>query len=265
MQKKLPLLLLLAVLAGLAFYFLSKNQALDETGQVQDQEEAKELVTDCPYDREVCTYMAAQAKAMSQGVIVTTTIQMPDQTKNVSEMKMDGVGNFEVASYVGDKLQSSMIVFEKQTYIKDLTDGSWYTLPSFVDNAADSPDEAVSELQATYQEPSADFKMTKVGTEACGDLTCDKYEMSQAGEVEGQLYVWIDTKERLARQMETKTAQGSSMMIYRYEKVKITKPEPIKEMPGLGAGAGSSAPSGAGQMPSQEELEQMMQEYSLDR
>jgi hypothetical protein len=61
--------------------------------------------------------------------------------------------------------------------------------------------------------------------------------------------------------METKTAQGSSMMLYRYETVKITKPEPIKEMPGLG----SSAPSGAGQMPSQEELEKMMQEYSLDR
>ena len=261
MQKKLPLLLLLAVLAGLSFYFLSKNQALDEASEDQGQQVAEELLTDCPYEREVCAYMVAQAKAMSQGVIVTTTIQMPDQTKNVSEMKLDGSGNFEVASYVGDKLQSSMIVFEKQTYIKDLTDGSWYTLPSFVDNAADSPDEAVMELQATYQEPSADFKMTKVGTEACGDLTCDKYEMSQAGEVEGQLYIWIDTKERLARQMETKTAQGSSMMLYRYETVKITKPETIKEMPG----AGSSAPSGVGQMPSQEELEKMMQEYSLDR
>lgn len=265
MQKKLPLLLLLAVLAGLSFYFLSKNQALDEVGEVQDKQVAEESLADCPYERDVCSYMAAQAKAMSQGVTVTTTSQMLGQSTSVSEMKMDGSGNFEVSSYVGDKLQSSMLVFEKQTYIKDLADGAWYTLPSFVDNAADSPDEAVAELQATYQEPAADFKMTKLGTEACGALTCDKYEMSQASETEGQLYIWIDTKEHLARQMEIKTAQGSSMMVYQYGAVNISKPAPIKEMPGLGAGAGSSAPSGGGQMPSQEELEQMMQEYSLDR
>lgn len=265
MQKKLPLLLLLAVLAGLSFYFLSKNQASDETGEIQEKQVAEEILADCPYERDVCSYMAAQAKAMSQGVTVTTTSQMPNQSTSVSEMKMDGSGNFEVNSYVGDKLQSSMLVFEKQTYIKDLADGAWYTLPSFVDNAADSPDEAVAELQATYQEPTADFKMTKLGTEACGALTCDKYEMSQASEAEGQLYIWIDTKEHLARQMEIKTAQGSSMMVYQYGAVNISKPAPIKEMPGLGAGAGSSAPSGGGQMPSQEELEQMMQEYSLDR
>lgn len=263
MQKKLPLLLLLAVLASLAFYFLSKNRALEETGEIQEKQVVEESLADCPYERDVCSYMAAQAKAMNQGVTVTTTSQMPDQSTSVSEMKMDGSGNFEVSSYVGDKLQSSMLVFEKQTYIKDLTDGSWYTLPSFVDNAADSPDEAVAELQATYKEPTADFKMTKLGTEACGALTCDKYEMSQTSEAEGQLYIWIDTKERLARQMEIKTAQGSSMIVYQYGAVNISKPEPIKEMPGLGAG--SSAPSGGGQMPSQEELEQMMQEYSLDR
>lgn len=265
MQKKLPLLLLLAVLASLAFYFLSKNQALDETGEIQEKQVVEESLADCPYERDVCSYMAAQAKAMSQGVTVTTTSQMSGQSTNVSEMKMDGSGNFEVSSYDGDKLQSSMLVFEKQTYIKDLADGAWYTLPSFVDNAADSPDEAVAELQATYKEPTADFKMTKLGTEACGALTCDKYEMSQASETEGQLYIWIDTKEHLARQMEIKTDQGSSMMVYQYGAVNISKPEPIKEMPGLGAGAGSSAPSGGGQMPSQEELEQMMQEYSLDR
>lgn len=263
MQKKLPLLLLLVVLAGLSFYFLSKNQASDEAGKDQGKQVAEESLVNCPYERDVCSYMAAQAKAMSQGVTVTTTSQMPNQSTSVSEMKMDGSGNFEVSSYVGDKLQSSMLVFEKQTYIKDLADGAWYTLPSFVDNAADSPDEAVAELQATYQEPAADFKMTKLGTEACGTLTCDKYEMSQASEAEGQLYIWIDTKERLARQMEIKTAQGSSMMVYQYGAVNIGKPAPIKEMPGLGAG--SSAPSGGGQMPSQEELEQMMQEYSLDR
>lgn len=261
MQKKLPLLLLLVVLAGLSFYFLSKNQASDEAGKDQGKQVAEESLVNCPYERDVCSYMAAQAKAMSQGVTVTTTSQMPNQSTSVSEMKMDGSGNFEVSSYVGDKLQSSMLVFEKQTYIKDLTDGAWYTLPSFVDNAADSPDEAVAELQATYKEPTADFKMTKLGTEACGALTCDKYEMSQASETEGQLYIWIDTKEHLARQMEIKTAQGSSMMVYQYGAVNIGKPAPIKEMPG----AGSSAPSSAGQMPSQEELEQMMQEYSLDR
>ncbi len=270
MQKKLPLILLVVaviVLAGGAYFFLQKKQP--QMAEYKEQKAAvQEMLANCKYDKDFCAYMAAQAKSMSSGVIITTSSQIKNFGLSTSEMKIDGSENMEINSYKDGKPESSMIVFEKTTYIKD-TDGSWYSLNTLNPQDNEYSQGTMEEIKNTYSEENLDMQVKKVGSEACGNLTCDKFEMINViGEQSSTTYAWIDTKEHLARKMEFAFEGGSSTMEYKYESVKISKPSPIKEMPAVGAGIGApgsvSGSEGSEKMPTQEELEQMMKDYSLD-
>jgi hypothetical protein len=269
MQKKLPIILIIVAVFAIAggAYFSSQKKQSEMAGNNEQKAAVQEILSDCKYDKDFCAYMAAQAKSMSSGVIITTSSEVKNFGLSTSEMKIDGSENMEINSYKDGKLESSMIVFEKITYIKD-TDGSWYSLntPNPQDNEYNQG--TMEEIKNTYSEENLDMQVKKVATEACGNLICDKYEIINViGEQSSTMYTWIDTKEHLARKMEFTFEGGSSTMEYKYESVKIVKPSPIKKMPSLGTGVGapgSVSGSDGEKMPSQEELEQMMKDYSLD-
>jgi hypothetical protein len=272
MPKKIIGLLLAVLLLGMiAFFYIRSQKPASE-----QQAAVKEMLAECKYDADFCRYMAAQAKMMETGVVITSTSQI-EGVKATSEMRMDKKGNFSSDNYMGGELQASMVVFEDVTYMKDLRDGAWYT---FTSTNPDQDTQEEFDIKNTY-EYDENMTITKVGQEACGELTCDKYEIvqvlpsveAQAEKMpadEGKYYLYIDTKEHLARKIEMTFAAGSSVMEYRYEAVNIAKPSPIKEMPtftmpAADEGADADGDAGAaGEMPSQEEIEQMMREYGLD-
>lgn len=262
MKKKLPFLLLLVIIVGAGVYFFSSKSQPQIAQTAEDKTAVKEMLANCKYDKEICSYFVAQAQAMEKGVVINTTAKMGSYGETTSEMRING-DDMEVNSYQNGKLESSMISFGGATYFKDMRDSSWYSVGDAEGNFSD-PKESLTEVQATYNEDDQNMQIKKVGTEACGDLTCDKYEMTDiTGEDGGSSYVWIDTKEHLARKMEFSFAGGSSVMEYKYEAVQIAKPSPIKEMPMFDAPDGSEA-GATGSMPSQEELEKMMQDYAVD-
>ncbi len=265
MKQKLPIIVVLAiiVLAG-AYFFMQKNKPSSAENAVESATEktvVNEMLANCKYDKEVCAYFVAQAKAMEKGVTINTVANLGEYGTSTSEMKMNG-NNMEVNSYKDGQLESAMISFDGVTYFKDLRDSAWYQVGDAEGNFSD-PKESLVEIQATYNEDNLDMQIKKVGSEACGNLTCDKYEIIDiVGEDESKSYVWIDTKEHLARKMEFTFKDGSNVMEYKYETVQINKPSPIKEMPMFDAPDGSGVESG--KMPSQAELEQMMKDYGVD-
>ena len=265
MKKKLPLIILVVALVGLAVLFLTRKNGPELAKNKIQQAAVKEMLANCKYDKDVCEYMAAQAQAMQEGVIITSTNKVDGYGTTTSEMKVDGEGNTEINTYKEDKLQSSMISLGDETYIKDLEDGAWYMMPVYDYEESEEEEDTLAEIKETY-EFDDNMRINKVGTEACGNLTCDKYEMITVFDEEGQAatsYVWVDTKEHLARKMEYSYAGSISTMEYKYESVKVSKPSPIKEMPGMNYDGADDSADMEG-MPSQEEIEQMMQEYSLD-
>lgn len=268
MKKKLPIILFLVLaLAAGAYYLLSQKNNPEMAEKAAEKAVVEEMLANCKYDKEICNYFVAQAKAMEKGVVISTTTNLEDYGITTSEMKMNG-DDTEINSYKDGELESSMISFEGVTYFKDLKDGSWYSMGNAGEEVGD-PKENLMEIQSTYNEENLDMQIKKVGSEACGNLTCDKYEMTDLlGEEESKTYVWIDTKEHLARKMEFAFQGGSNVMEYKYETVQIAKPSPIKEMPAFDApdGAVNNEIDGQemnGEMSSQEEIEQMMEEYGF--
>ncbi|AKM81212.1 MAG: hypothetical protein UT13_C0001G0251 [Candidatus Pacebacteria bacterium GW2011_GWF2_38_9] len=261
MKKKFPLFLLLIIIAGAAVYFFSQKNNPQLAEKAAEKAVVNEMLANCKYDKDVCAYFVAQAQAMEKGVVISTVANLGEYGTSTSEMKTSG-SDMEVNSYKDGQLESSMISFGGVTYFEDLEDNSWYQVGDAEGNFSD-PKESLVEIQATYNEDNLDMQIKKVGSEACGNLTCDKYEIIDTmGEDGSTSYVWIDTKEHLARRMEFSFEGGSNVMEYKYEAVQINKPAPIKEMPMFDAPDSSEVESG--EMPSQAELEQMMKDYGLD-
>jgi len=260
MKKFLPLILIIIVVAVGAYFFIQKDRS-KVAEKVVEKTAVLETLADCKYDKDVCAYFVAQAKAMEKGVVISTTADLENYGKSTSEMKINGK-DMEVNSYKDGSLESSMIAFGGVTYFKDLRDNSWYTVGDAEGNFSD-PKESLVEAQATYNEDNLNMQIKKIGSEACGSLICDKYEMIDiVSEDGGTSYVWIDIKEHLARKMEFSFKGGSNVMEYKYETVQINKPSPIKEMPRFDAPDSSDGTNSTA--PSQEELKKMMEEYSLD-
>lgn len=262
MSKQLigALLAILLVAMGVFFYQRQTQPSSEQQAALQ------EMLAECRYDADFCRYMAAQAAAMKQGVVITSSSQIEGVTA-ISEMRMDKDGNWSSDTYMGDKLQSSMVVFEGSTYTKDLQDGAWYVFSSASSNETTPTKEF--DPETTFEYDDEEMTITKIGQEACGELTCDKYEIVLPADEDAvaleKYYLFVDTKEHLARKIEMTFAEGSSVMECRYEAVTISKPSPIKEMPSFTMpDTEGAAVDAAGEMPSQEEIEQMMLQYGLD-
>lgn len=263
MKKNIPVILVVVLLlvAG-AYYFFSQKNNPQKAEEMAEKAALSEMLANCKYDQEICSYFLSQAKAMEKGVIINTTANLENYGTTTSEMKLSG-NDMEINSYKDGELESSMISFAGVTYFKDLKDGSWYSMGNAGEDVG-NPRENLMEIQSTYNEENLDMQINKVGSEACGNLTCDKYEMIDLlGEEESRSYVWIDSKEHLARKMEFIFQGGSNVMEYKYEAVQITKPSPIKEMPAFDAPDGlvNDTDDTGDKMPSQAEIEQMMKDY----
>lgn len=271
MKKQVLFILLLAVgVIAAIVYFFNRGQNSLETSMA-GQNPSPTIDNDCPFDQEFCAYTKAQVKALERGVVINTSTETPGYGFSTSQIKMDGAGNVSTDTYLEGELQSSMVIYAAQTYVKDLEDGTWYVISMDPNQAVTSEDDSnipadlSSDFRQSYDQNTT-MQANKVGTETCGELTCNKYQLVSSTEMANpdQTFIWIDTDEHLARKMEVISENGSFIMNYSYEEVSIARPEPLKDMPAL-TFPSSSGEDGEGQMPSEEEIETMINEYSLDR
>jgi len=165
---------------------------------------------------------------------------------NVSTFKVtatstseQGTSSFEISTDAKDNNQ--MVVKQNNqeqanigvTYLKDYTDGQWFKY------AADDPSRPeVSDLKKEFAK--GDFKSdsgqkieyVKMGTEACGNLQCYKYQVKDP-DTPGDNFLWFDTKDYLLRRITLKDQSSSTDMNVNYGAVNISQPSPTKDVPSL--------------------------------
>lgn len=275
MKKQMLWPLLLAFLVGSTiYYFFNRGSLFD---QPATEQLAGQQLAECPYDRNFCAYIVAQAKALERGVVIETTTTATDGSSSTSQTRMDGAGSIATTSYLNGELQANVVLYAGQTYVQDLTDQAWYVMRLDFDQAVSNDD---ANPLPVYSDPRQAYdlqalaQVNKLGTEACGNLMCDKYELLSSREMANATptYLLIDTSEHLARRLEMISPEGSLVMTYSYdEEVSVEKPYPLKEMSTITFPSGNldEMPSDVpdqmpSEAPSQQELEEMMQNYGLD-
>jgi hypothetical protein len=126
------------------------------------------------------------------------------------------------------------ITIGKTTYTKDITDGKWWKSengdqPSFEEDFKLDPKEELSKPEAERT------KYTKIGKEACGSLTCFKYQAQEPGDNVNSFIYFDDRDYKLRRMVTTATLdaagkdQTTSDLTMNYNKPSIKVPSPIKE------------------------------------
>lgn len=138
------------------------------------------------------------------------------------------VDRFHGVQKQGDKVLSEVIGIGDTLYTKNPQSGAWKKGTTKDSNSIKNS-LAVQALTYTnelkQQRPTFHFK--KVGTEKCGDLECDKYEMKKDKNAPKPAIVWIDTTEHLLRKLELTPIKTTMTTTYQYEDLPTIQTPPV--------------------------------------
>ncbi|HSE61064.1 MAG TPA: hypothetical protein VLA88_02080 [Candidatus Saccharimonadales bacterium] len=207
-------------------------------------------------DKDICKFftswrMNAQYKVTSSqtadGQTSTSTYEASDNGKSYHMTMTVNGAPYEIIA-VGDYM-----------YTKDFSDNKWWKqqLPKAQE------DTIKGSYNYDFDEPTSDTPAPetkepvykKIGKEACGNLTCFKYEVLDPEQPNGKQTLWFDDKDYQLRRMRLENEGTVSDQTFAYSSVKITAPSPTKDLaPNQYIVPGQSTPV---TMPSADELKNL--------
>lgn len=253
-----PLVIVLAVVlvaavAGGGYYVMQKNKDSKSNANMSAEDKAASAAISAACEKEVgdkdfCKYASNMSALYSYNEAYTsvTTGSYGDTQMN-STTKSDGKGNVHITTVTADGTSES-ITLNGTTYTKASNQTVWYRIPS--SNPTEDTN-ANDEPAFDFDEPDTSGPKTiykNLGTEACGDLTCIKYQTYSEDSPSDTWTVWFDTKDYKTRKMEIASDGFTSTNVFTYGPVTISEPSPVEDMPDYNN-------------MSAEELQRQMQQY----
>lgn len=161
---------------------------------------------------------------------IKSTTEGSTKSVNTSEFQLvGGDSRYRMTNNNGQKDISDLISIKDTTYVKDFSDSSWWK------QKVEPPKEIKDEVTKS-EKPAKEFtentkKLTykQLGKEACGNLTCYKYEEIDEGQLSRTF--WFDDKELLLRKEEFPFAGLKTANEYSYDSVNIREPLSTKDVP----------------------------------
>jgi outer membrane lipoprotein-sorting protein len=149
---------------------------------------------------------------------------------STSEMDTDSKTNTSMTTTQGGKELMASISLNGTTYIKDETSGTWLKYPP-ADNSAPKTDNPTSDVKVDTNDITEKNTITykSLGKEACGNLTCYKYQVVDTTQPKSEQFIWFDTKEYRLQRWTNKDDQGTTDMTITYKSVNIKAPSPVKD------------------------------------
>lgn len=227
----LLLVLVVVVLgvAGFAGWRIYKNNKdkspADSATTAATKTAAKSAQSTCEathHDKDFCKFEAAMiAQPIDKIAFTAVLTATQDGTPSTMQFSQDSKGN---TSLVAGELRS--ISYNGSTYVK-MSGDTWTKYPA----SASTPTTTTNPTSdLAFANSLATTKFSKIGTEACGKLTCIKYKISDSTITAGTTqYVWFDTDSYKLREWSSTDSTGTTDMKITYEAVTITAPSPVQE------------------------------------
>jgi len=182
-------------------------------------------------DKNLCKFASSAADfAKLPYTAVDTSVDAQGQTSSVT-IQSDGKSNFSMTAGSGATAYSTVEI-GSTVYVKSGTSTTWTKYTSnapAVTNPATTikPDFSTSTTPAAQQ-----IQYKKLGTEACGKLTCLKYQIIDPASAGTTQYAWFDTTSYRLQRWSSKTSDGSTNdFSITYSAVKISAPTPVTAAP----------------------------------
>ncbi|MCX7996861.1 MAG: hypothetical protein N2691_03880 [Patescibacteria group bacterium] len=252
------------VVLGIGGYFLFANKG--EPTPISRIAARVTLNPQCEYkDPDLCKYL----NRASTDISLFSNLSVKSSTKGASSgetvFESQNLDRTRMISFENGKEVYHMISIGNTTYTKDIPNNIWWK--QTIDPATPGEDSGIIDMSKEirdYVKPDVIAEMKigyeKIGTEACGELTCLKYKMVEPdAELNTTSYILFDTTEYILRRAITETTEGTTISDFTYGVVSISEPKPIKELP---TGQGSM-PAGS-TLPEDAQVEQLMKELPAD-
>lgn len=227
-KSKASLIIILAavavvILGAVGFFFLKDSifSARGLTGQV--------LNANCKLnDKDLCRFMSNFKGLENMSAKSVTTI---DGKKTETTMEIQGTDKSHIITAVDGKEESNYISIGNTTYMKDYSDNKWWK--STVDTKDTSGSEKTdwkAEFEKSVNDSADKTTYKKISKEACGNLTCFKYQVIDPQNTESTEYIWFDTKNYSLRKTRSEAKGTVTETTFTYDGVNITEPSPTKDM-----------------------------------
>lgn len=214
-----------AVVGAVGWYVWNKQKGGSSSSSVSNA--IKEAAKNCDLDdKDICKFFASWKENKYYTVDTTST----SGGKNTT-MKMEYVAPDRYHMVMTGELAFETISIGNVTYTK-ASDGVWYKQTQKKEDV----DKYKSESNADFEEPKKDEAPEKKTTyklitkEACGNLTCFKYQVISPESKDTTEYIWFDTKDYQLRKTSTEMGADKSTSTFSYNKLEIKEPSPVKEL-----------------------------------
>ncbi len=217
------LVVVVALIGGAGYLVYSKNK--DNGGTNSSLSDAvKEAAKNCDLDdKDLCKFFASWTDTEKMRMISTSTADGETTTMTFEKdgdktyLKSEGGMSYEVIT-IGDT-----------TYTK-APNGTWWKQT----HKANDQDSPVGDIDIDFEEPSSSdeaeaTRYEKLGKEACGNLSCFKYQVITPGS-DGTEYLWFDDKDYLVRKTRTEYEGTVSEVTFEYDNISISEPSPVREL-----------------------------------
>ncbi len=218
------IVVVVAVVGAVGWYVFNK-QKKSTNGSVTDL--VKQSATKCDSeDKDICKFFASWKDNKYYSVDTTTTA-----AGQTSTMKMQYVATDKYHFVTTGEGAMEIITIGNDTYTK--SGDTWYKQTQKKD---DTTTKLKDETTTDFKEPTTDQASTQaptyklIGKEACGKLTCFKYQVVDPNAKDTTEYIWFDTKDYQLRKESTQTGDTKSESTFSYDKVEINVPSPVKEL-----------------------------------
>jgi outer membrane lipoprotein-sorting protein/nitrogen fixation-related uncharacterized protein len=212
-------------LGGIGWWVWDQNQKDDNKSAAEQSLEEAVKNAKCDYeDKDLCKFLTAW-KANDDYTI--TSEQTTDGKTTTMAIQYDGKDRTHIKVTGGDTAYE-VVTIGNDTYTL-AGNGTWYkqTTPQ-----SETPDYN-GDVDVDFSEPDEEgstVSYKKVGTEACGDRTCLKYEVVDTSTPDTKQFLWFDTEDFLLRKMETTSPDGSYTATFDYDEVTISVPSPTQDL-----------------------------------
>lgn len=233
------------IVLAIGGYFLMSKKSGGSSGGIFSAITSGGLNPNCKYnDPDLCKFVNGWKDVKYFTATSTSSLNGKSDT---TTFKMDGKTKSQFVSTENGKENSNMIVIDKTTYTKDYADNKWFKFtPKPTDPNIIKEEESNNDFNTKADSTEDKTTYKKIGTEACGKLTCFKYQVIDPANTDSIEYIYFDNKEYQLRKTRDELKDGTvAESTYDYSKVSISEPSPIKEGNPYDTSAASSAAAAA--------------------
>lgn len=229
MKNNLKLIIILLAVIALAIAGFAAYRVInkDKAGS-QDSALTKEQVADIKAacdesinDETVCKFAAAFASQQEYKIILSTS---GANGASVMTMEIDGKDSY-VTVKVGDQTVSESITVGDTNFTKDPTTSTWASSTSTTGDEDVVESTIASFTEGINDDGSSRYGYKSLGKEACGNLTCFKYQITDTENSGDEQFIYFDDQDYLMRKWFFTGGAGETTATITYEDVNIEAPK----------------------------------------